>query len=283
MQSAASPPRIMSRPVMMFGLLGVVAVVGVVAVATLSSPVTPEANKTIVGRSTGAESALEPRSLSPHAIPQSSATAASTSVPTSFVPSDSATATVVTSPDNLVAITPQDKAWLAKHGYPTKTEREWSKQASFDELAAAARTSPAFAALYGERLWESDRYREGKAMLLDALARGSLYAAESIAVRTLQDGRRADGTNGSLFEAAAWWLYAAQMGNYHASDAMTSHVRGLDSDSLGLAMTRVFGIAQEVDAARASMGLAPAVRDVRPSFDDYLENRGRRNVIVVPR
>ena len=266
----------------MFGLLAMLAAICVFTVFLSSNPTIPD-NETRAASPASVEGLDRQRALSLRATPERNTAVAPSVVPTGFVPTDASTATVVASPNNLMAITPQDKAWLAKHGYPTLVEREWSKQASFDELAAAARTSPVFAALYGERLWEGDRYREGKAVLLDALARGSLYAAESIAVRTLHDGQRADGTNGAVFEAAAWWLYAAQMGNYHASDAMTNRLGGLGTDDLGLAVTRVFGIAQEVDAARASMGLPPMVRDVRPSFDEYLENRYRSEVTVVPR
>ncbi len=218
-------------------------------------------------------------------IPQKRAASPSPAsvVPSTFVPSDIATATVVVSAGNLMAISQEDKAWLAKHGYPTLTEVEWSKQATLDELKAASRSSTRFAALYGERLWEQNHYREGRAVLIDALVSGSLYAAEAIALRTLRDGDQGNGANSADFEAAAWWFYATQMGNYHASDAVTNNMRGLGADSLGQAMSRSFAIAQEIDAARAASGLPPALRDPRPSFDLYADRLYRRETTVVPR
>ena len=285
MQSAVDRPTVMNRLVIALGMLLIAAILAIVMASYPEQTTIPNASGNRVAPSTGLASSGAQKSTMPPVSAQGMRSTATTAVgvPKNFVPSTAATATLVTSPSNLMAISLQDKAWLSRHGYPTPIEEEWSNQASLDELKAAAQISASYAALYGERLWERDQYREGKAALIDALARGSLYAAEAIALRTLHDGKQPDGSNTLLFEAGAWWLYSAQMGNYFASDAMVSHVGGLSADKLGFAMTRTFEIAQEVDAVRASMGLPPAIRDVRPSFNDYLQNRTRHEVTVIPR
>ncbi|MDC8014898.1 hypothetical protein [Tahibacter soli] len=205
-------------------------------------------------------------------------------VPESFLPSGIASATRVVTPDKLMALTEQDKAWLAKHGFPTLTEVEWSRQATLEELRAAAKLSVAMAALYGERLWEQRGYDEGKSALKAALVQGSVYAAEAIALKILAQGaRRPDGSNAAAFEAAAWMYYASLLGDYRVASDLSNHFGDASSWDLNNGLLRSFEIAAEIDAARAAIGLPPLRRDVRPSLDVYLESYSHGETTVVPR
>lgn len=283
MRPADESPTFVSQRRLLLGGLAIVALLAFVLAGKLFFPAEPAAQRpsSIVAGNN------EPKTPEP-TVPSTAQSRAKTAaeplvVPSTFLPSDYAVATVVVSADNLMALTREDKTWLAKHGYPTLAEVEWSKQASLDELKAATRGGIRFAALYGERLWEQDHYREGKAVLTAALAQGSLYAAEAIALRVLRDGEKGSDINNAASEAAAWWFYASQMGNYRASSAVTDSINGLGVDYLGPAMLRSFGIAQEIDAIRAARGLPPVLRDPRPSFDAYLESRYQRETTVIPR
>jgi len=95
---------------------------------------------------------------------------------------------VLTSDTRLIALSPDERDWLARHKFPSHDELNKAKSVPDDQLRSAT-TDPYAQTLWGMRLMERGRYMGAAAVLERAATRGSIYAYEQAAIAQLQDAK----------------------------------------------------------------------------------------------
>jgi hypothetical protein len=92
----------------------------------------------------------------------------------------------------LVALSPEERAWLERHYYPTQADLERAKKLSDDQLRNGPRDALSLT-LFGQRLLERGNTIGAATVLENAASMGSVYAYEEAAIAQFRAGVEAEG------------------------------------------------------------------------------------------
>ena len=124
--------------------------------------------------------------------------------------------------DIVTASSEAEGRWLADSGYPTPTQLDSYKAMPLGAIEAAAKSSPAMRALYGERLLDLGKQVEASEQIRLSIAQGSIYGLYKLADVYNRDGILKD----EISSLAALRL-AYIMGDRKASDELYRRSNGL--------------------------------------------------------
>lgn len=158
------------------------------------------------------------------------------------------------------ALSPEDAAWLAAHGYPTWAEVESLGDKSEQDLAARAATGDLAAqVLLGMKQNEGGRFKNGYSNIGDAAARGSTFALAALANDQLRAG------NG--IESAAWQRVAMMRGDWRAGEFLGYQGPSLTAWQMQQADRYAIRYMLNLEQRRRELGLGPFSNTLRPGFD----------------
>ncbi|KAA2284757.1 hypothetical protein [Arenimonas fontis] len=169
--------------------------------------------------------------------------------------------------ENDYARSPEDAAWLHRHGYMDTFSHSYLVRADVEELRAAADQDLRIQVMAALRMAMSGRYgNEPILMLQDAAARGSVYALEVLGdVYFTAPAYR----NPAL--GAAYYDLVIRRGDWAVAFKKRAQVGNLAADRLFLADLYAEAAWQEIVALRQRLGLLPfAAPEPRPGLHEGL-------------
>lgn len=158
------------------------------------------------------------------------------------------------------ALSPEDAAWLADHGYPTFAEVDGlAAQAEQGLALRAAEGDLGAQVLLGMKQNGSGRFKNGYSNIGDAAARGSTFALAALA----KDQQEA----GNVVESAAWQRVAMMRGDWRAAEFVGYKGPELSPWQVQQADRYAIRYMLNLEHRRRELGLGPFNNTLRPGFD----------------
>lgn len=169
----------------------------------------------------------------------------------------------------LIALSPEEAAWLDAHYFPTPSEIENLANYSAEDLLHRARDlkDPKAAALLGDRrMMEGDTSGALSAFALSA-SLGSIYGHEGMAVATPMSGLHGRAlTNDALAILVAGLEVARILGDHRATELMRKYAPNLDRNVYGNAIQlQVTEYMRQIGSDAQARGIKAIGPDPRPN------------------